>query len=151
MTEQFFHPDDNYQSHRFRIFDAFLVKYDATAAVSTETHRRRLPLHNDQSDYSLTIAMNGLNEYEGGGTYFCDLDTSLKTDIGGIEVFKENWYTLETPSQKENGILLCVSSSKKNKTKAMNNSRPLCCNTALHNLNFYGIIITVMPVFRMGL
>jgi len=40
---------------RLRIFDAFLVKYDAS------TGQKRLPLHNDQSEYSLTIAMNSLN------------------------------------------------------------------------------------------
>ena len=59
---------------RLRIFDAFLVKYDAS------TGQKRLPLHNDQSEFSLTIAMNPLNEYEGGGTYFCETNETFKTE-----------------------------------------------------------------------
>jgi tetratricopeptide (TPR) repeat protein len=67
---------------RLRIFDAFLVKYDA------DTGQKRLPLHNDQSEFSLTIAMNGINCYEGGGTYFNDVGETVKTDVGGIISFK---------------------------------------------------------------
>ena len=67
---------------RLRIFDAYLVKYDADAG------QKRLPLHNDQSDYSLTIAMNSLDEYADGGTYFSDTDTTYKTDTGGIISFR---------------------------------------------------------------
>jgi hypothetical protein len=66
---------------RLRIFDAFLVKYDAS------TGQKRLPLHNDQSEYSLTIAMNPRIEYEGGGTYFCETNESIKTEVGGIVSF----------------------------------------------------------------
>lgn len=67
---------------RLRIFDAFLVKYDADAG------QKRLPLHNDQSDYSLTVAMNSLEEYGDGGTYFSDTDATYKTDTGGIISFR---------------------------------------------------------------
>ena len=70
------------EGQRLRIFDAFLVKYDAAAG------QKRLPLHNDQSEYSLTIAMNPLYAYEGGGTYFCDSDSSIKTDVGGVTSFR---------------------------------------------------------------
>ena len=66
---------------RLRIFDAFLVKYDAS------TGQKRLPLHNDQSEFSLTIAMNPLNEYEGGGTYFCETNETFKTEAGGVISF----------------------------------------------------------------
>lgn len=67
---------------RLRVFDAFLVKYDADAG------QKRLPLHNDQSEFSLTIAMNPMACYEGGGTYFNDVDETTKTDVGGIISFK---------------------------------------------------------------
>ena len=67
---------------RLRIFDAFLVKYDASAG------QKRLPLHNDQSDYSLTVAMNSLEKYGDGGTYFSDTDATYKTGIGGIISFR---------------------------------------------------------------
>mmetsp|Transcript_17189 Transcript_17189/g.37094 ORF Transcript_17189/g.37094 Transcript_17189/m.37094 type:complete len:631 (-) Transcript_17189:97-1989(-) len=67
---------------RLRIFDCFLVKYDAS------TGQKRLPLHNDQSEYSLTIAMNSLDEYEGGGTYFSETNESMKTEVGGVISFR---------------------------------------------------------------
>lgn len=70
------------ENSRLRIFDAFLVKYDAA------TGQKRLPLHNDQSEYSLTIAMNPMDEYEGGGTYFCDTNESIKTEVGGVISFE---------------------------------------------------------------
>ena len=69
-------------SGRLRIFDAFLVKYDASAG------QKRLPLHNDQSEFSLTIAMNSLDSYNDGGTYFLDIDETCKTDTGGIISFR---------------------------------------------------------------
>ena len=67
---------------RLRIFDAFFVKYDAA------TGQKRLPLHNDQSVYSLTIAMNPCSEYKGGGTYFAATGENVKTDVGGMISFQ---------------------------------------------------------------
>ena len=75
------HQFDIPKTDRLRILDAFFVKYNGCAS------NNRLPLHNDQSDYSLTIAMNSLEEYEGGGTYFNFVDETVKTDIGGIISF----------------------------------------------------------------
>ena len=49
---------------------------------------KRLPLHNDQSEYSLTVAMNPMDEYAGGGTYFCDTNESIKTEVGGVISFE---------------------------------------------------------------
>ena len=48
-----------------RVIDAFVVKYSAES-------QRSLPLHCDQSQFSLTITLNSSDEYEGGGTYFAD-------------------------------------------------------------------------------
>ena len=43
-----------------RTIDAFVVKYDSSKQKS-------LPLHCDQSEFSLTVALNSMNEYNGGG------------------------------------------------------------------------------------
>lgn len=48
---------------RLRIWDAFVVRYDARA-------QRSLPTHQDDSHLSLTIALNAKEEYDGGGTSF---------------------------------------------------------------------------------
>lgn len=49
-----------------RIHDAFLVKYDATC----DGTQRFLPVHEDESVISLTVALNPRTDYSGGGTYF---------------------------------------------------------------------------------
>ena len=66
---------------RLRVFDSFLVKYSA------EGGQRRLPLHNDQSNYSLAIALNPSTDYEGGGTFFLRTGRVEKTEVGGIVSF----------------------------------------------------------------
>ena len=68
------------QRDKLRVHDAFLVKYDARA-------QRELPLHSDQSEFSFTISLNPLAEYEGGGTWFEDLDQTLRPDVGGVVAF----------------------------------------------------------------
>lgn len=64
-----------------RVIDAFLVKYDAAK-------QRSLPLHCDQSEFSLTVSMNPLDEYEGGGTYFAKRCAALNCDVGGVVGFR---------------------------------------------------------------
>ena len=49
-----------------RVHDAFVVRYSAAA-------QHHLPTHADQSLLSVTLALNGLDEYEGGGTVFAEL------------------------------------------------------------------------------
>mmetsp|Transcript_19308 Transcript_19308/g.26700 ORF Transcript_19308/g.26700 Transcript_19308/m.26700 type:complete len:797 (-) Transcript_19308:227-2617(-) len=63
-----------------RVHDAFVVKYDSAA-------QKGLPLHSDQSEYSMTIALNSLSEYEGGGTYFEEIGLSVRPDIGEASSF----------------------------------------------------------------
>ena len=63
-----------------RVSDAFIVRYDAAAQSS-------LPVHVDDSHLSLTIALNALGEYDGGGTYFEELGRVLRPDCGGIVCF----------------------------------------------------------------
>ena len=64
-----------------RVIDAFVVKYMASGG------QRSLPLHCDQSQFSLTIALNSTAEYEGGGTYFADIGRAINCDAGGIISF----------------------------------------------------------------
>lgn len=64
-----------------RVVDAFFVKYSSDA-------QRHLPLHTDQSDFSLTVAMNDRSNYKGGGTYFPFLSRHpLNVDAGGLVAF----------------------------------------------------------------
>ena len=67
-----------------RVHDAFVVRYDADA-------QRYLPAHVDQSEISVTLALNALGEYEGGGTTFPDpLRVTARPDVGRIVAFKGN-------------------------------------------------------------
>jgi len=70
------------ENQQLRVFDSFLVKYDAAGG------QRRLPLHDDQSVYSLTIALNRVSDYDGGGTFFLEPGEVCKTDVGGIVSFE---------------------------------------------------------------
>ena len=53
-----------------RVSDAFVVKYNASAG------QRQMATHRDGSLFSFNVALNDLDEYEGGGTYFRKLDDS---------------------------------------------------------------------------
>jgi hypothetical protein len=61
---------------RVAVHDAFIVKYRQDPKCATS--QRHLPLHADQSTHSLTIALNPLGDYEGGGTYFVPFDAAIK-------------------------------------------------------------------------
>ena len=52
-----------------RVSDAFVVKYNASAG-----QQGMMDNHRDGALFSLNIALNDLDEYEGGGTYFRKLD-----------------------------------------------------------------------------
>ena len=52
------------KTHRFRMLDAFLVKYSSIG-------QQRLPMHNDQSMYSIIVAMNERDQYAAGGNLLC--------------------------------------------------------------------------------
>lgn len=67
-------------SWQVRVHDAFVVKYDAKA-------QKGLPMHSDQSHYSLTIALNSLADYEGGGTFFEALGETIRPDQGQVASF----------------------------------------------------------------
>ena len=61
-----------------RVSDAFVVKYNASAG-----ERRFMPPHRDGALFSFNVALNDLDEYEGGGTYFRKLDGSAIGGSGG--------------------------------------------------------------------
>ena len=63
---------------RMRLHDAFIVRYDATAAEPC-SRSLSLPEHRDTSSMSFTLALNegGGVDYEGGGTWFEALEQAL--------------------------------------------------------------------------
>ena len=63
-----------------RVVDAFVVRYAAEK-------QRSLPLHTDQSQFSLTVAMNGRDEYDGGGTFFLQTGAVANCETGGVISF----------------------------------------------------------------
>ena len=65
---------------KLRVIDAFLVKYDAAK-------QRSLPLHCDQSEYSITLPLNSQNDYDGGGTYFHSIARAVNAQAGGLVAF----------------------------------------------------------------
>lgn len=72
----------NTNPNRFKVHDAFIVKYDALNG------QRFLPVHRDQGQISLTIALNDHKEYEGGGTFFETHGSIVLPDLGHCVVFK---------------------------------------------------------------
>ena len=75
-----------------RCHDAFVSRYDASGMASLEVHQ-------DTTDFTFTISLNPLSEYEGGGTVMPDLraadaDASapyetvvVKPDVGCVTSF----------------------------------------------------------------
>ena len=61
-----------------RVHDAFLVRYSA----GRQAH---LPMHTDESQLSLTLALNGA--FVGGGTFFADLRRALNPPAGHVIAF----------------------------------------------------------------
>ena len=75
-----------------RCHDAFVSRYDASGMASLEVHQ-------DTTDFTFTIALNPLSEYEGGGTVMPDLRAAdaeasapyetivVKPDVGCVTSF----------------------------------------------------------------
>jgi len=61
-----------------RVSDAFVVKYNASAG-----QQGSMPSHRDGAVFSFNVALNGLDDYEGGGTYFRKLDRNASGGGGG--------------------------------------------------------------------
>ena len=67
------------KASRIRVIDAFVVKYSAE-------RQRSLPLHCDQSQFSLTITLNAGDEYEGGVTYFAEAGEIVNCNESGAVI-----------------------------------------------------------------
>lgn len=63
-----------------RIDDMFITKYD-----SNSSSENQLAPHNDKSPWSFVIALN--DDYEGGGTYFLNLQKVFVPPVGGAVIF----------------------------------------------------------------
>ena len=80
-------------SEKLRVIDAFVVRYDASK-------QKALPLHSDQSEYSITLPLNDRSQYEGGGTFFAALDQAVNCDTGGLVVFPGALYHAGAPTTR---------------------------------------------------
>jgi hypothetical protein len=68
---------------RLRVLDAFLVRYTAGAGGAAE-----LPMHSDQGQLSLTLALNGgAAAFEGGGTLFEGSGAAIAPPTGHALLF----------------------------------------------------------------
>ena len=72
--------EEGVRAEALRVSDAFVIRYDARAQSS-------LPIHTDDSHFSLTIALNAEHEYTGGGTCFEDLATAVRPALGHVVAF----------------------------------------------------------------
>ena len=68
------------RAEALRVSDAFVVRYDAARQAG-------LPVHADDSHLSLTIALNELSEYEGGGTSFEEVGVTVRPERGCAVAF----------------------------------------------------------------
>jgi hypothetical protein len=82
MAQQFGSDEVGVDGCDLQVHDAFIVRYDA------EGGQRHLPVHTDDSSHSFTIALNGYESYDGGGTYICNLGKSYRPSVGGILTFR---------------------------------------------------------------
>lgn len=67
---------------QFYVHDAFLVRYSASSSSTF------LPLHYDESTHSLVLALN--DDFEGGGTYFYDMNETITPNCGSLVSFRGN-------------------------------------------------------------
>ena len=70
--------------HDIKVHDAFIVNYDANHG------QRFLPLHTDEGDWSLTLALNDESEYDGGGTLFDEHQLLIRPNIGELVAFRSS-------------------------------------------------------------
>ncbi|KAJ1635885.1 hypothetical protein T492DRAFT_902259 [Pavlovales sp. CCMP2436] len=67
-------------ARQIRTHDAFVVRYAAGA-------QELLPLHTDEAQLSVTIALNASGEYAGGGTFFAHLGEAVGAEMGHVVSF----------------------------------------------------------------
>lgn len=84
-----------------RVHDAFVVRYDA------EGGQRALPPHTDESEMSVTVALNPLADYDGGGTHFERGRHTARVEQGHIAAFLggELWHSASPVSRGRRYII----------------------------------------------
>ena len=70
-------PDVAAQTEKLRVQSAYLFKYDAVTGAATDVHV-------DSGLLSFTIALNGKEAYDGGGTWFEAVDRLVEMDCGEV-------------------------------------------------------------------
>jgi len=67
---------------------SFLCRDACVARYNAAEGQRHLNVHTDDSSHSAIIALNGGADFEGGGTYFCNIGRSLLAPKGHALVFE---------------------------------------------------------------
>merc|ERR1711934_763503 len=68
-----------YRAQRLQLSEAFIVRY--SAADGAQNH---LPVHTDGSTYSFNLLLSEATDFEGGGTWFELLDSTLHLERGQV-------------------------------------------------------------------
>lgn len=76
-------PELEISAGELRVQDCFIVRYDATEGPGFSSLRP----HEDESLLSLTIALNDMTEYEGGGLFISSTGDLLNGDAGTVLCF----------------------------------------------------------------
>lgn len=66
------------------VHDAFVVKYNANEG------QRELPVHTDQGQFSLTLALHDTQDYSGGGTIFPEHECIVRPRCGDFVAFRSS-------------------------------------------------------------
>ncbi|KAJ1454873.1 hypothetical protein M885DRAFT_497906 [Pelagophyceae sp. CCMP2097] len=69
---------------KLRIHDAFVVRYDALGGQS------ELPVHQDQATFSVTLALNAAEDFQGGGVFFEASGSTLGCGVGHAVAFSSS-------------------------------------------------------------
>jgi hypothetical protein len=84
----------------FALDDLFVVKYDCAKGQSA------LIRHTDAGDISFMVALSDVGDYDGGGTYFDDLDDTIHMEQGQILVFHAGLFHRGNPITRGTRYLL---------------------------------------------
>jgi hypothetical protein len=75
------------KANKLRIQDLFVVRYDGDGSEENRPGFASLRPHEDESIISLTIALNDMSDYEGGGLFIASTGDLLNGDSGTVLTF----------------------------------------------------------------
>ena len=90
-----------FQVSELTVSDAFIIRYSLDCQPGLE-------LHSDGSELSFIIALNGLNEYEGGGTFVRSLDRTFRLQCGAGFFFSGKWKHAGVPIRSGERFVLAA-------------------------------------------